>query len=627
MNYLNSSAKFSQVCQISLEEIKIKYSDLISDTLVEQGYTTVFFVAGGNIMHLIESFSKRFSMVPVIHEVAAVIATDYFNEVSKNPKNRAFALVTVGPGLTNTVTGLASAYADSRELLLFCGQVKSTDLKFDSERSYGVQEVDGVSLIRSVTKIAKRLSSPIMENEILDLISNSKTGRKGPVVLEICLDVQGARVNPEIYKFKNLDINQEKKLDYRHEIESLNQNIKRSSRPIVLIGGGVNRRFSREVVSFFEKSGIPMCTTWNGADRIHSDHDLYAGRPNMYGQRWSNLLIQQADLILVFGSSLGLQQTGFNYRNFAPLAKIMQFDIEPSNRLEGSGTSFEKYKVDLDAFLPSLFDSKITLFEEDNFSEWREFVSILRSKFPVVEEETVSPDWVNPFEIIYKLSNKSDGKIAIVSCSSGGTYTALMQTFQNKQDQILVSSKTLGSMGIGASAAIGTAIATKKIVWLFDGDGGFAQNLQEIGTIVANNLPIKIIIMENGGYGSIRSTQKRYFQGNYLGCDASTGVILPNLEHLAHAYGIGYTKIITAGELLSEKFNELLDEMPRIFELKVSPDQEYLPKINSTMSENGEMNSNPLHLMYPDINCVEQKFALKYLIEAGKFDLEEGQSE
>jgi acetolactate synthase-1/2/3 large subunit len=533
-------------------------------------------------------------------------------------------LVTVGPGLTNTVTGLANAFADSREVLLLCGQVKSSDLKLPSERSYGVQEIDGISLIKSVTKNAKCLTTPIMENELLELISVSGTGRKGPVVLEICLDVQGALVNPEIYSTKNNQNNEKMNLDYNYELNSLKNSIKESIRPLVLIGGGVNRRISFELVTFFENLGIPMCTTWNGADRINSDHELYAGRPNLYGQRWSNLIIQQADLVLVFGSSLGLQQTGFNHGGFAPLAKVLQFDIEPSNRLKSSGISLETFKVDLDEFIPKLIKFKISLLKGTVYDEWRKFILELRSKFPVVENKTDIPGWVNPFELIFELSNKSNNKISIVSCSSGGTYTSLMQTFQNKKNQILISSKTLGSMGIGASAAIGTSIATQGVVWLFDGDGGFAQNIQEIGTIVANDLPIKIIIFQNDGYASIRSTQKRYFKGNYIGCDSTTGVVLPSLNYLARAYGIEYTEITTIDQLLNERFNLLLDDKPRIIEVKVSPEQEYLPKINSVMSENGEMNSNPLHLMYPDIVEVENKFAFRYLISAGLFIDKEG---
>ena len=574
-------------------------------------------------MHLIESFSKNFHMVPVIHEVAAVIATDYFNEVSGNNMNKAFALVTVGPGITNTVTGLANAYVDSREVLLFCGQVKSIDLKFKNERSYGVQEIDGISLVQSVSKIAKRLDAPIMEHEILELIFSSKTGRKGPVVLEICLDVQGTSINPEIYKSRDDQIIKDSNLMFRSEINAVNASLDKADRPLVLIGGGVSRDLSKGLVAFFEKLGVPMCTSWNGADRVSSNHYLYAGRPNLYGQRWSNLLIQQSDLILAFGSSLGLQQTGFNHEKFAPLARIIQFDIEPSDRSKTHSSSRETYKVDLNRFIPVLISGTSFAQRDDRYIQWRDFMFLLRSKFPVVESKTASPGWVNPFELIYELSNMSDERIAIVSCSSGGTYTALMQTFQNKEDQILISSKSLGSMGIGISAAIGTAFATKKITWLFDGDGGFAQNLQELGTIVANKLPIKIIIMENKGYASIRSTQKRHFNGNYIGCDPLTGVVLPNLKHLAHAYGIEHTKISTVSELLKDRANELFDEKPRIFEVRVSPDQEYLPKIISKLSENGEMESNPLHLMYPNIEESEHAFAYRYLIGAGKFDLKE----
>jgi len=595
---------------------------LIAKSLKCQGYTTVFFVAGGNIMHLIESFSSEFRMVPVIHEVAAVIATDYFNELSSNPENRALALVTVGPGLTNTITGLASAFTDSREVLLIAGQVKSTDLKLPGERAYGVQEVDGISLVSSVTKKSARLEEPISEGEFLQLVSSTWQGRKGPVAIEICLDVQGTLVDPVKYQNKKLIECSSQLPDNKFAIKRLQESLSYSYRPVLLIGGGVPRKLGADLCNYAEKLGIPMSTTWNGADRVDSQHPLYVGRPNMYGQRWSNLIIQQADLILVFGSSLGLQQIGFNYQEFAPLAKVVQFDIEPRPKIRNSGFDLEVVDVDLNTFLPDLFDSTSTpdLFEK--YRDWVEFIQLVRVKFPVVEEETALLGEINPFELVYELSKKSDESVVVVSCSSGGTYTTVMQVFQNQKDQLLVSSKSMGSMGFGVSGAIGAAMATGKLTWLFDGDGGFAQNLQELGTIVANDLPIKIIIFSNNGYGSIRSTQQKYFSKNYVGCDPTTGVVLPRLDNLALAYGLEYSLISTLGDLTIDKIAELYDHRPRIFEVMVSSKQPYFPKILSSLAENGEMRSNPLHLMYPEIRADLQDLAFRYLPEAARPKIE-----
>lgn len=567
-------------------------------------------------MHLIESFSTEFRMVPVIHEVAAVIATDYFNEYNSNLDSKAFALVTVGPGITNTITGIASSFVDSRELLVIAGQVKSTDLKLTSERSFGVQEIDGISLVKPVTKFARRIKSPIRERDFLNAISSSWLGRKGPVVLEICLDIQGAEVDKLNYEFQENSTNLVADNEViRRAIIRFHEVLRDANRPLLLIGGGVSRRFTKDLDTFAQEHMLPVATTWNGADRVHSNHDFYAGRSNLYGQRWSNIIIQQADLILAMGTSLGLQQTGFNRKEFAPLAKIVHFDLESSLETRDNSFDLETIKTDLNLFLPELFRSDLTNQPSPMKIEWISFIRRIREMYPVIEKQTFLPNKINPFKFIYELSKKSNEKIAVVSCSSGGTYTSLMQTFQNQKDQVLLSSRGLGSMGFGLAGAIGVAMASAKIVWLFDGDGGFAQNYQELGTVVANSLPIKIIIFSNNGYGSIRSTQKKYFKRNYIGCDPLTGVVLPKLEVLAKSYGIIYNLVENLFDYNNLDIGMFFDQKTRIIEVKISSEQQYLPKINSTLKENGEMESNPLHLMFPEISETDLTYTFKYFAE------------
>ena len=260
-----------------------KFSDEVSNWLHENNYKCCFFVAGGNIMHLMESFSKKFLMVPVIHEVTAAIAADYFNEVNSESEGKAFALVTLGPGVTNTTTGVMGSFLDSRELLLIAGQVKSEDLKRDSQRQRGIQEIDGISLFRNISKATRRITEPIGREEFVSLIENSKMARKGPVYIEICLDAQGAESIPGQIPVSGLsEISQidTKKLENNEsDIAEICKEIDKSKRPLFYIGGGVDRSL-RIVLDEIEDLSIPVCTSWNAADRVDSSKRYFDGRPN-----------------------------------------------------------------------------------------------------------------------------------------------------------------------------------------------------------------------------------------------------------------------------------------------------------------------------------------------------------
>jgi acetolactate synthase-1/2/3 large subunit len=364
----------------------------------------------------------------------------------------------------------------------------------------------------------------------------------------------------------------------------------------------------------FEEIGIPIATTWGGVDRLPASHDLYAGRPNTFGQRWANVFLQQSDLLIVLGSSLGLQQTGFNTDRFLPLGEIIQLDID--SVVLDSFTSLNKknVQIDLNKHLPVLLKNiKQSLGNATLWTEWLEFKGELKGKLPLVEKATFSNDCLNPFQFMYDLSIQTTSEHAIVSCSSGGTYTSFMQTFQNQPNQVVMSSKGLGSMGIGPGGAIGTQVATGKKTILFDGDGGFIQNSQELGVISANQLPIKIFVFSNDGYSSIRTTQKKYFNGNYVGCDASTGLGFPDLELYAAAFKIDFHRF--SSESKFEKVLEIInDEKPWLIEVELDPNQEYLPKINSRITEGGSMESNPLHIMWPELSSELSSVVLKYIL-------------
>jgi acetolactate synthase-1/2/3 large subunit len=343
-------------------------------------------------------------------------------------------------------------------------------------------------------------------------------------------------------------------------------------------------------------------TTWNGIDRFSSSHDLFWGRPNTWGQRASNVLIQQSDLIIAIGTRLGLQQSGFNWQGFAPLAKIVQVEIDQSEITKGHPKIDLEFNCDAKSFLDSLKQSDV-LIKVEKISEWIDFGKSVRTLLPNNElANSNSPEYINPFDFVEKLSEHLSGSDVIIPCSSGGAFTTMMQAFNQKSGQIIVSDKGLASMGYGLSGAIGAAYANpNKRVILVEGDGGFAQNLQELGTAVVSGAALKIFIYSNNGYASIRMTQRSYFDGAYVGCDTTTGLGLPDWVKLFDAYGIESLEMNPTSFADPLFLEALADSSIRAFLVPIDPDQTYFPKISSRVLENGQMESNPLHLMSPEL--------------------------
>ena len=505
----------------------MKYSDLLIDWLVEEGYTHCFFVGGGNVMHLLESARTRLNCVPVIHEVAAAIATEYYNEIADG-KSKAFALVTAGPGVTNLVTGVAGAWLESRELLVIAGQARTDALSRGLVRQIGHQEIDGTGIMTPITKLAETIEKPLTRSELHSRIRLGSAGRKGPIFLEFCLDVTGQMVAPEDLSVSDNENKEAVMEPSQTEIDSLLELIRESKRPVLLFGAGVKRDFVSAHLAQLEALGVPVATTWNGADRFPNDHTLYAGRSNTYGMRWSNVLIQQADLVIALGTRLGLQQTGFNWQKFVPIGKLVQVDIDDGELEKATPRKDLKINADANSVLREILASSPNL----KIEEWRKFVQEIRDLLPVVEDANIKSDsFVEAFSFVAALNRVTAEGDIVIPCSSGGAFTTMMQAYFLKDRQRMVTDKGLASMGYGLSGAIGASFAnrgTKTI--LVEGDGGFAQNLQEIGTVEINHLNLKMFIFSNQGYASIRTTQKSYFDGNYLGCDRNTGLGFPDWE-------------------------------------------------------------------------------------------------
>jgi acetolactate synthase-1/2/3 large subunit len=585
----------------------MKYSDQIAEWLVNLGYTHFFFVSGGNIMHLLNSFSKKLIPIPVIHEVAAGIAAEYFNETSDN--NKAFALVTAGPGVTNILTAIAGAYLESRDLLVIGGQVKTADLSRGKLRQRGIQEIDGIALVKSITKTAFLMDRVVNFKKFCSLFAKNNSERPGPIFIEIPLDIQARITNFPITNINTFPCAAMKKVS-KVNISMVAKKIFSSKRPVILIGGGVSRSVALKFKDKLELINIPIMTTWNGADRISADQKNYRGRPNTWGQRSANLIIQQSDLVIAIGTRLSLQQTGFNWKSFVPNGKIIHIDIDKKELQKKHPKTTLTLEGDANHFLINLLKCKL-----GNHIEWINYSALIRNLIPLVEDvNKTRKNFLSPYSFVSTLSKITNSSDIIIPCSSGSAFTVMMQTYEQKYKQKIVTNKGLASMGYGLSGAIGAAIANpKKRIILVEGDGGFAQNLQEIGTASINKLNIKIFIFDDSGYASIRATQKNYFGGKYIGCDRKTGLGIPDWKKLFSVWGIN-AFIIKKLTLTDKTFKTNFSKKGTVaFIIKIDPEQTYFPKITSFVTKNGSMQSKPLHKMSPDLPENIYKKVSRYL--------------
>ena len=591
----------------------MKYSDYVAKQLVELGYTHCFFLAGGNIMHLLESFSRCMECIPVAHENTGIIAAEYMNSLPGSSK--ALALVTAGPGITNSLTGIAGANLESRELLVIGGTVKTIDISSDNLRQRGIQEINGQDTIKPIAKFSERIMEVKDGNYWLKISNISSSNRKGVVFIEFPIDLQSKDVAFNIVKSSKVDDIPEDLNVYSDEANKLSELVYSSTRISFLIGGGCSKKTSKEINNFARDCNIPIFTTYNAADRIDSADTNYFGRPNTWGQRYSNILIQQSDLVIVFGSRLGLQQTGFNFEEFIPVGKIAQIEIDINELSKGHPYVELPICADVNVFYKSLFKviAQKSLNEiKRNQSNWIDFCKIVKKELPLNEESSPEKGRITPHRFFENLSDSCSPADIIVPCSSGGAFTCFYQMFNQKIGQDIRSNKSLASMGYGMAGAIGAAFSdrSRKVIHI-EGDGGFMQNISALSTISHHELDIKTFIINDGGYASIRMTQSNYFDGNYVGCDPQTGLFFPDWGLLFKSFNIDYEELVQEEDL--QKIPQLIsDKKPRIIVINIHPYQTYMPKISSRVTESG-MESNPLHLMTPELKADIANKVFKYV--------------
>jgi acetolactate synthase I/II/III large subunit len=582
----------------------IKLSDYIMQVIADLGVRHVFMLPGGGAMHLVDSLgrNKRLSYICNLHEQACAIAADAYGQYTNNI---GVALVTTGPGGTNTITGVAAAWLDSTPVLFLSGQVKRSDMIGDrGVRQVGFQEIDIVSLVRPITKYAVTVMDPSSIRYHLEKALHLAThGRPGPVWIDVPLDVQAAVIDESTLRgyedFLNPPTADPGKL--REAAARALRLLAQARRPVILAGNGI--RLAKGVDAFhslIERLGVPVLTTWKAADLIPDDHPLYAGRPGAVGQRGANFAQQTADWMLIIGARLDLGQTAYRHENFAPGAVKIMVDVDPAEIQKMQMRIEVPVTADAGEFIREL-GRQVEPGTPVDRSRWLDRCRRWRSEYPVVlPEYWAEIGHVNDYVLIDVLSDELTAADLLIPGSSGACSERTMQAIRVKAGLRVFNSEGLGPMGFGIPAAIGACIASggRRTVCI-DGDGGFAMNLQELEVVRRLALPIKFFVLNNGGYGSIQATQRTYFNGHFVASTRSSGLTLPDVAGVATAFGIPPTRLADHANLRERVRDILATGGPTICEVRVSADQPTAPRVASRQNEDGSMESAPMEDLWP----------------------------
>jgi acetolactate synthase I/II/III large subunit len=604
---------------LGAEYMKIRVSDYLAKRIAEAGVRHVFMISGGGAMHLNDAIGKNKDLEYVCnhHEQACAIAVEGY---ARTTGNLGVAIVTSGPGGTNTMTGVLGLWLDSIPGMFISGQIKysttveSTGLPL---RQLGDQEANIVAIVQSITKYAVMVRDPnSIRYHFEKALYLARNGRPGPVWLDIPLDVQAAMIEED----ELLPYSQAEDRIYfdpeliKAQATSIIERLRAAERPVFLAGNGIRLAGAMDLFhEVIDLLGVPVQTGMGGNDVIYSDHPLFFGRPSVTGDRSSNFIIQNADVLLTIGVRLGVRTVSYLFKAFARAAYRIVVDIDP----------VELKKPTIFPDMPIHCDAKALLEEmarqlrgnplprKENWLEWcRE----RRRRYPSVTPEwRAQKDYVNSFHFVDILSGELAPSDVIV-LANGAANTCTFQAVKLKKGQRLFTNSGCASMGYDLPAAIGACFANdRKRVICIAGDGSIQMNLQELQTIVHHNLPIKIFLLNNSGYTSIRLTQDAYFPGKYIAADPSSGVTFPDIQKICAAYGIPSNHAANHGELL-EKIRETLASFgPALCEIMMSPDQLLYPKLASEIKPDGTMVSKPLEDMFPFLDRAE--FLENMLIE------------
>ena len=600
---------------------KLTLANQIFAFLQSKGVDRVFLVPGGGNMFLVDAVATQAGLdfVATHHEQSAVIAAEYYSRVSGKI---GVALVTTGPGSTNAITGIAGAWLDSIPVLILAGQVKTSDLNAGNKlRQRGPQEIDLVSMVAKISKHS--MTCLIAKNCVKDIANGLKKavqGRPGPVVFEIPLDIQSSIVDDVTAKLIEDKKTTQQLVTNKTRVvtEEIFQALKVAARPLLVIGNGAKvARVHIELRSLAESLGIPVSMTWPTMDLFEYDHELNAGRIGTVAKRFANIAVQQSDLVIVLGSRLDPVLTAHNIERFGKHAKVIVVDIEQSE-LDKLPSRFLKFCADLRDLSEDLNEFFLSSGPEFDFSNWRLKVKELKQRYSdeVFSKRTSAYDPISIYEFIECFSEKLHGGEIIVTGSSGLSVEVFYTHFKNKVGQKTFLTTGLGAMGYGLPALLGASEATNKKVILFESDGSLMMNLQELQSLKSRGRDQLIFVMNNGGYASIRATQRNYFNGRLVATDPNSGLEIPEINKIAVCFGFDYCKISDFREMPKTLSEVIGRSGPVICEVVLQDDEVLMPKCSVFRQCDNTLVSAPLEDMSPLLSLEELSEVMEGKIES-----------
>ncbi len=590
----------------------IKVSDYIAQSLVRHGIDHIFLVTGGGAMHLNDAIGRCRGLKYVCchHEQACAMAAESYCRLTGK---LAAVNVTTGPGGTNAITGVWGAWTDSIGMIVISGQVKfetvvrSTDLPL---RQLGDQELDIVKVVAPITKYAEMVTDPqAVRYHLEKALFLAKSGRPGPVWLDIPMNVQGALIDPDTlpgFDPAELGPANDDAARLPQICEKIAQLCREAERPVIFAGSGVRLAGAQaELIALADRWGVPVVTAWNAHDLIWNDHPAFVGRPGTIGDRAGNFAVQNADFLLVLGSRLNIRQISYNWENFAHRAYKVVVDIDPAELKKPTihpDLPVQANVADVLAQLLTLPTQQVP----PKHTEWLAWCRERAAKYPVVlPEYHNSADGINPYVFMEVLFQHLPENQIVVT----GDGTACVTSFQAaflKPGQRLYTNSGCASMGYDLPAAIGAAFGSpgSDIVCLA-GDGSIQMNLAELQTIKMHDLPVKLFVLNNQGYHSIRQTQQNYFPDNVIGCGTDSGLGFAPFSKLADACGFAYHAARSEAELKQAIEETLSSAGPQMCEVFLNLNQQFAPKVSSRKLEDGRMVSAPLEDMAPFLSREE----------------------
>ncbi len=587
-----------------------KLAEYVAQFIAEQGVQHVFMVPGGGAMHLNHAVGNWSGLQTVSnhHEQASAIAAEAYARVTNN---LGVALFTTGPGGTNAITGVAAAWLDSTPCLFISGQVKRSDIASKpGPRQLGVQEIDIVSLVGSITKYAVTILDPSSIRYHLEkAVFLARGGRPGPVWIDIPLDVQAAMIEPD--RIPGFTPSEEctsplGSQDLEKKIAGVIGLFNQSERPVILVGNGVRLSGAADdLIKLADLLGAPILTTRLGIDLIPADHPLCMGMPGSLAPRGANFTLQNSDFLLAIGARLDFALIAYAPEKLARGAKKIMVNID-ATEMNKLGLMLDVgIEADAGMFIRGLLDQSPTIIPKER-ATWMRRCCEWREKYPfVLPQHRAVNGRVSMYHFAEVLSEELHGDCVLLPGNAGNASELFLTAFRAKSGQRIFHNKGTGAMGFSQPAAIGACLASGgKPTICVDGDGGFQMNIQELETIRRLGLPIKVFIMNNGGYASIRASQQNYF-AKLTGADATSGLSLPDIIRVAAAYDLPSFRIEDARDLRSGIRKALAGAGPVICDVLVIPDELRAPRVSSIQKPDGSMRSKPLEDMAPFLDREE----------------------